>query len=157
MSKEKMVELKTKMPERQANFLEDMFKTQGLNRDKELRGWMMAGIEADYAELDPVDRIRLVEKYNVEDLYPIHQWERDEAAGISRKVEPTPRKSPDPVVREALVDTLAIGAAKVAWKLLQNMTPEEIERFKALTREELDERLKKPISSSPEDTIGVTA
>ena len=113
MSKENMAELKIKVPERLANFLDDIYTTRRLNRDKELREWAESLILAEYEVLDFADRIRLVEKHKVEDRYPIAQWEREAAAcGESvkeheRKVRERMRIERAVAFRDALANALA--------------------------------------------------
>jgi len=157
MAKDKMAEIK--VPARWVAAFNEICQTLGWDFDEEIQGWLKAGLQADICEIHGKDRIRIVEKYNLSDVYEIPQWVRDEAAGIKRKPEPIPQIPPakDPVANEVFVEVLAPFAAKVAWKLLQDMTPEQIEKFKSLSREELDERLKTPITPCCDDTTAVLA
>jgi hypothetical protein len=157
MAKDKMAEIK--VPARWIAAFNEIYQTLGWDFDEEVQGWLKAGLQADICEIPGKERIRMVEKYNLSDVYEIPQWVRDEAAGIKRKPEPIPQIAPakDPVASEALVESLAPFAVKVAWKLLNGMTLEEIEKFKSLTPEELDERLKTPLPHCSEDSTGVPA
>ncbi|AGB03027.1 hypothetical protein [Methanoregula formicica] len=148
MAREKMAELNVKLPARWVNFLDEFYSVSGMNRDKNLREWMMAVIGANVEELDAKDRILLIEKYQLTDICEIPQWIRDEAAGISRNADPIPKitTAKELPINDTTLDILAIGAAKVAWHLVNEMSPEELEHFKSLTKEELDERLKAPLT-----------
>jgi hypothetical protein len=162
MVKEKMAELKIIVPTRWLNFIDDYYQVTGVDRKEDMMSTMESIIRGFMIENDHLslkDRIRLVEKHKLKDIHPIAQWERDEAAGIKRKPEPIPQitQVKDPVASEALAESLAPFAVKVAWKLLNGMTLEEIERFKSLTQEELDERLKVPLPHCSEDSTGVPA
>lgn len=191
-----MAELKIKIPERWMNFIDECYEVTGRNRDKMLRGWMRAAIEAeieDRTQLSLKERIRLVDKHKLTDIHQIVQWERDEAAGILRKPEPTPLRkmirdmvtaqivkevcklvdkghTPDelddskiqekiaeipagtiePSVHKDLVDSGAEAAA---------FTPEDIVRIRAMTRGELEERMKTYIANScvPKKTVSTGA
>ena len=85
MSKEKKAELKIKVPERWLNFIEEYYSLVDRDRDEDLQSNMEATLEMFIEDLDAKDRIRLVQKYQLSDIYKISQWIRDEAAGIPRK------------------------------------------------------------------------
>jgi hypothetical protein len=88
MSKEKMAELKIKIPARWLDFIEENYQVTGEDRDKDLLSHVKCLIEMLMDELDDKDLMRLVDKYQLTDIREIPQWIRDEAAGIPRKVEP---------------------------------------------------------------------
>ena len=69
-------------------FIEEYYQVTGRDRDEDIAGWMKAMIESDISDLNAKDRIWLVEKCQISDIYEIPQWVRDEAAGIKREVEP---------------------------------------------------------------------
>ena len=87
MAKEKMAELKIKIPARWLNFINEYHEVAGRDLDENMRDTIKAAIESwMIPELSAKDTIRLVEKHNLSDIYEIPQWDRDEAAGIPRKV-----------------------------------------------------------------------
>jgi hypothetical protein len=98
MPKEKMVELKIKLPARWVAFMEDFYQVTGMERDRDLRSTIKASIEGFMLpELNAADTVRLVEKHQLADIYEIPQWLRDEAAGIPRKVK---TKNPNEALAE---------------------------------------------------------
>jgi hypothetical protein len=88
MTKEKMAELKIKVPARWVNFIEECYHVNGLDRNVDLRDNVRALVEMLTDELDTKDLVRLHDKYQLSDIRKISQRTRDEAAGIPRKVEP---------------------------------------------------------------------
>ena len=149
MSKEKMVELKIKIPERWMNFIDEYYLVTGRDRNEDLTKMVKSQIEMPMIEDDLLsinERLQLVEKYQLADIYKIPQWARDKAAGIPRKPEPAPQKTTalDPIVRKVLVDFVAASTVKGIWKFIKDATPEDIERMRAITSEEIEERTKTP-------------
>ena len=140
MSKEKMAELKITIPARWLNFMRETYNVLGLDFDKEMRSMVKGSIEVGIDLLAPEDTIRLVEKHKIEDVYKISQWERDKAAGIQRNVEP---KSEESQVHEGrLVEALGTSLARSIWRWVKDATPDDIKRIRAMTSEELEERIK---------------
>jgi hypothetical protein len=106
MSKEEMVELKIKVPARWVNFIEDYYQVTGRNRDEDLRSSVFASIEGFMLpELNAKDKIRLIEKHQLQDICKIRPVDRDEAAGIT-----IPAKHVDP--NEAIAERAASILAK---------------------------------------------
>ncbi len=87
-SKEKMAELIIEIPERWLNFINDYCEVTGTNRDTELAGNIEGIIYMFTDELEVKDMVRLVEKHHLTDIRKIAPRERDEAAGIPRRVKP---------------------------------------------------------------------
>jgi DNA-binding Lrp family transcriptional regulator len=88
MSKEKIAELKIKIPARWLDFIEECYEVTGMDRDEDLLSWTKCRIEMFMDKLDAKDLVRLTEKYQLTDIREIPQCVRDEAAGIPHKVEP---------------------------------------------------------------------
>jgi hypothetical protein len=88
MVKEKMAELKIKIPVRWLNFIDDYYQVTGVNREKDMMSTMESIIEGFMIEnrdcLSLKDRVRLVEKHKLTDIHTIRQWERDGAAGTTQ-------------------------------------------------------------------------
>lgn len=83
MAREKMAELKIKVPAHWLNFINELYEIADMDRDGELAGWIKSGLECDIEGLSAEDRVRLVEKHKVDDIYEIPQWVRDRAAEFS--------------------------------------------------------------------------
>jgi hypothetical protein len=111
MSKEKMAELKIKIPARWLNFINEYHEVAGLDFDENMQDTIKAAIEGwMIPELSAKDTIRLVEKYRLTDLYEISQRDRDEAAGDTTFViTATPGKEhkTTPEFKQALKDVLS--------------------------------------------------
>lgn len=91
--KDEIVELKIRIPKRWADFIDEYCQVTGRDRDQELVTMIKVEIEMPMIEderLSKKDRVRLVEKYQLSDIYKIPQWVRDDAAGIPREVKPKP-------------------------------------------------------------------
>jgi predicted secreted Zn-dependent protease len=79
MSKEKMVELKIKIPERWANFIDEYYKVTGVNREKDMMSSIesiITGLMIEGGRISLKDRVRLVDKYKLADIYKIDPWVR---------------------------------------------------------------------------------
>jgi hypothetical protein len=94
MVKEKMVDLKIKVPARWSNFIDEYCQVTGRDRDEELMIMLRTQIEMPMLEddrLSRVDRVRLHDKYQLSDISKLPQWLRDEIAGIPRDVLANPK------------------------------------------------------------------
>jgi len=139
MPKEKMAELKIKIPTRWLKFISEYYEITGINHDEDQRSNVMSIIYTFIEDLDAKDRIRLVEKYHLSDIYEIPPGVWKEAAGIPRTVKPVP----DPWENIAcLVSHLLVNNPKfkesysryreeAIIKTLEELTPEEKTEIKA--------------------------
>jgi len=84
----KLAELKIKVPARWFNFINEYYEITGINPDRDQRGNVKSVICMFIEDLDAKDRIRLVEKYHLSDIYKIPPGIYDEASGIPRTVKP---------------------------------------------------------------------
>lgn len=104
MSKEKMTELKIKIPVRWLNFINEYYEVVGRDRDEDLVEMVKAQIEMPMLEdecLPTKERVRLYDKYQLTDIGDMPWWIRDKAAGIPHRVQPV---NEDPM--EKVVDLL---------------------------------------------------
>lgn len=88
MAKEKMATLKIRVPARWADFIEEYYRITGLNRDDDMRSDIascMEGFMLESGNLSIPERIRLFEKYQLQDVYPatIYNSQKQRAAALS--------------------------------------------------------------------------
>jgi hypothetical protein len=147
MPKEKMAELIIKLPARWVNFIEDYYKVTGVNREKDMKGTIASNIQGFMIEDDRLslkDRIRLVEKHKLTDIYEIPGWAREEVSNIKPEPEPIPKAIIKAGVSEGLASVLSEFLAREVWKFIKDAPPDMIERIKAMTSEELEKRINAP-------------
>jgi len=123
-----MVELKIKIPARWLNFINEYHEVAGRDLDENMQDTIKTAIEGFMiSELSAKDKVQLVEKYQLADIYEIEQWERDEANGIPREVAPTTNTPKRETVRLLMDNPKFMEAFKESYK--KHLHDAEVDSF----------------------------
>ncbi|NMB79286.1 MAG: hypothetical protein GYA23_09370 [Methanomicrobiales archaeon] len=79
MPREQMVEIK--VPARWVEGMKAAYHSLGMDFDKEARAWLRSGFECDLASLPVGDRVRLIDKHKLKDIYNISPRLRNQVKG----------------------------------------------------------------------------